>query len=261
MLSLTRQFGRLDAALRRGTWESQWAIGGTPPPPWPELAGKTLAILGYGHIGRCLARRATAFDMTVLAIRRDTSQPDAHARDEAELEKARRFAHAFRFVCPSWYAPGSTASNRLVRQASYASLAAALTFIIVKLAAWLATGSVAVLSSLVDVVRTLFFAYVALLVARFALAVDNEPMTTIEWNKSHVYPAHHVEYNYTDENTRFNAVKTGQVDLTTISGATYNQAVADVQERLQARVAEIDIEVHEEAFQYWRKFDLTKKKQ
>ena len=40
----------------------------------------------------------------------------------------------------------------------------------------------------------------------------------------------------------------------------YNQAVADVQERLQARVAEIDIDVHEEAFQYWRKFDLAKKR-
>ena len=40
----------------------------------------------------------------------------------------------------------------------------------------------------------------------------------------------------------------------------YNQAVADMQERLQARVAEIDIEVHEEAFRYWRKFDLAKKK-
>ena len=40
----------------------------------------------------------------------------------------------------------------------------------------------------------------------------------------------------------------------------YNQAVADVQERLQARVAEIDIDVHEEAFQYWRKFDLEKKR-
>src|SRR5207253_883874 len=83
MLSLTRQFGRLDAALRRGTWESPWAIGGTPPPPWPELAGKTLAILGYGHIGRCLARRATAFDMTGLAIRRDTSPPGSHARIRA----------------------------------------------------------------------------------------------------------------------------------------------------------------------------------
>ena len=43
------------------------------------------------------------------------------------------------------------------------------------------------LSTAVDVLRTLFFAYVALLVARFALAVNNEPMTTIEWNKSHVY--------------------------------------------------------------------------
>ena len=43
------------------------------------------------------------------------------------------------------------------------------------------------LSTLVDVVRTLFFGYVAYLVARYALAVDNEPMTTIEWNKSHVY--------------------------------------------------------------------------
>jgi len=44
-----------------------------------------------------------------------------------------------------------------------------------------------VLSTLVDISRTLFFAYVAYLVVRFALAVDNEPMTTIDWNKSHVY--------------------------------------------------------------------------
>lgn len=40
----------------------------------------------------------------------------------------------------------------------------------------------------------------------------------------------------------------------------YNQAVADVQERLQARISELDIEVHEDAFQYWRKFDHEKKK-
>ena len=76
MLALTRQFGRLDAALRRGTWDSQWAVGVPPPPPWPELAGKTLGILGYGHIGQALARRARAFDMTVLATRR-TPVPDA----------------------------------------------------------------------------------------------------------------------------------------------------------------------------------------
>jgi uncharacterized protein (DUF2164 family) len=39
----------------------------------------------------------------------------------------------------------------------------------------------------------------------------------------------------------------------------YNQAVADVQERLQARIAELDLEVHEEPFQYWRKFDRPSK--
>ena len=39
----------------------------------------------------------------------------------------------------------------------------------------------------------------------------------------------------------------------------YNQAVADVQERLQARVAELDIEVHEDEFQYWRKFDKARR--
>ena len=39
----------------------------------------------------------------------------------------------------------------------------------------------------------------------------------------------------------------------------YNQAVAEVQERLQQRVSEIDIEVHEDEFAYWRKFDASRK--
>jgi len=77
MLAWTREFGRLDASLRRGIWESQWAIGATPPAPWPELAGKTLGILGYGRIGQALARRARAFDMAVWAIRRDVARSNA----------------------------------------------------------------------------------------------------------------------------------------------------------------------------------------
>ena len=40
----------------------------------------------------------------------------------------------------------------------------------------------------------------------------------------------------------------------------YNQAVADVQERLQTRLAELDIESHEDEFTYWRKFDQQKKR-
>ena len=70
MLTLTRDLTRIDAALRRGTWESQWAVGAPPPPAWPELAGKTLGILGYGRIGHALAQRARAFKMTILPFRR-----------------------------------------------------------------------------------------------------------------------------------------------------------------------------------------------
>ncbi|MBP6382814.1 MAG: DUF2164 family protein, partial [Pseudomonadales bacterium] len=33
----------------------------------------------------------------------------------------------------------------------------------------------------------------------------------------------------------------------------YNKAVMDVQERLQLRVSEIDMEVHEDEFPYWRR--------
>jgi phosphoglycerate dehydrogenase-like enzyme len=71
MLALTRDFGRLDAALRQGVWESQWAVNAVSPPLWSELAGKTLGILGYGRIGQALTRRARAFDMEICAIRRD----------------------------------------------------------------------------------------------------------------------------------------------------------------------------------------------
>lgn len=71
MIALTRSFGRLDAKLREGQWESQWAVGIPAPPLWPELAGKRLGILGFGHIGQALARRAMAFDMQVCAVRRE----------------------------------------------------------------------------------------------------------------------------------------------------------------------------------------------
>ena len=77
MLALGRNFGTLDAALRRGNWESQWAVGVPAPPVWPELAAQTLGILGYGRIGRRVAQLALAFDMTVRAIRQSPTEHDA----------------------------------------------------------------------------------------------------------------------------------------------------------------------------------------
>lgn len=47
--------------------------------------------------------------------------------------------------------------------------------------------------------------------------------------------------------------------LEEIGPLVYNKAVAEVQERLQARVMELDIELHEDEFVYWRRFDKQKK--
>ena len=47
--------------------------------------------------------------------------------------------------------------------------------------------------------------------------------------------------------------------LEEIGPAIYNKAVADVQERLQARISELDLEVHEDEFQYWRKYERAGK--
>lgn len=47
--------------------------------------------------------------------------------------------------------------------------------------------------------------------------------------------------------------------LEEIGPVIYNKAVLDVQERLQARIGELDLEVHEEEFQYWRKYERSRK--
>ena len=48
--------------------------------------------------------------------------------------------------------------------------------------------------------------------------------------------------------------------LEEIGPAIYNKAVADVQERLQLRVSELDLEVHEDEFTYWRKYEKGAKR-
>jgi uncharacterized protein (DUF2164 family) len=47
--------------------------------------------------------------------------------------------------------------------------------------------------------------------------------------------------------------------LEEIGPSIYNRAVANAQERLQARVQDLDFEVHEDEFAYWRKYDKKRK--
>jgi uncharacterized protein (DUF2164 family) len=48
--------------------------------------------------------------------------------------------------------------------------------------------------------------------------------------------------------------------LEEIGPTIYNKAVADAQAAVQARVAEIDIDVHESEFGYWQKYERPAKR-
>lgn len=47
--------------------------------------------------------------------------------------------------------------------------------------------------------------------------------------------------------------------LEEIGPLVYNKAVADVQQRLQARIMEVDLEVYEDEFPYWNRFDKKRR--
>lgn len=68
------------ASFRRGRWEGNGRIGGVPH---SEAYGRTLGLIGYGHIGQAVAARAKAFGMRVIAVRKNSaSPPSGTAPDE-----------------------------------------------------------------------------------------------------------------------------------------------------------------------------------
>jgi phosphoglycerate dehydrogenase-like enzyme len=72
MLQLAIGIPRMDAALRRDEWFGSHLSG----PRHGELYGQTVGIIGYGRIGREVARRATAFGMRVIACSRTPGGTD-----------------------------------------------------------------------------------------------------------------------------------------------------------------------------------------
>lgn len=60
MLDVFRRFGASERFLREGRWES----GGFPLTR--RFSGSTVGVLGLGRIGQAIARRAAAFDTTIL---------------------------------------------------------------------------------------------------------------------------------------------------------------------------------------------------
>ncbi len=77
MLALARNVTAADGAMKRQAWERKQHVGA-------ELSGKTLGVVGFGRIGRQVARRARAFGMQIAAydpfldaevVRREEAEP------------------------------------------------------------------------------------------------------------------------------------------------------------------------------------------
>ncbi|MDE0331861.1 MAG: phosphoglycerate dehydrogenase [Nitrospinae bacterium] len=85
LLCAVRRIGWLDANIRKGLWREI-------QPPMRPLNGMTMGILGFGNIGKQVAKRAVAFDMEVIAhdIVRDEETANALGVRFVSLEELAR---------------------------------------------------------------------------------------------------------------------------------------------------------------------------
>jgi phosphoglycerate dehydrogenase-like enzyme len=75
MLALHHRFFQISGEFReRGSWATSWVQSGTPH---GEVRGSTLGIIGYGRVGREVARRAAPFGCRILAANRSARDKDA----------------------------------------------------------------------------------------------------------------------------------------------------------------------------------------
>ncbi|GAB3586946.1 Rossmann-fold NAD(P)-binding domain-containing protein [Hymenobacter daeguensis] len=105
LLALFRNIVRADGEVRQGQWRREANRG-------EEIGGKTIGLLGYGHMGRAFARRLSAFGCTVLAHDNDPAvETDGNAQlvSLAELQA--------RAEVLSLHIPYSAANHHVVNEA------------------------------------------------------------------------------------------------------------------------------------------------
>ncbi len=66
---------RMDDNLRQGDWSNSLFAQGQPH---GELMGRTLGIVGFGHIGQAVAQRAAAFGTRIVAVTRHPEGKGSH---------------------------------------------------------------------------------------------------------------------------------------------------------------------------------------
>jgi len=86
-----------DVAVKNGEWE-RFPSFSYFPIPTAELAGKTISIVGYGSIGKKVARIAEAFDMNIVVSTR--TKPADCPYEVTDIMTAVRKADILTFHCP-----------------------------------------------------------------------------------------------------------------------------------------------------------------
>lgn len=97
LLSLVGNLPRYGEAVRAGEWERSETFSYFPF-PLHELSGKTLAVIGYGSIGRGVAKVADAFGMRVIVNTR--TAPKDCPYELVSQEEAFRQADVLTVHCP-----------------------------------------------------------------------------------------------------------------------------------------------------------------
>jgi glycerate dehydrogenase len=100
LLELCHHVGLHDQAVRAGEWARSGAFSFWKA-PLIELAGKTMGVVGFGHIGRRVGELAHALGMAVLAEDQARSGPPAYQPFAwAELDEVFARADVISLHCP-----------------------------------------------------------------------------------------------------------------------------------------------------------------
>ena len=116
LMAVARRLIEGEAWVRSGTWPGMdiaQLLGS-------DVYGKTLGIIGFGRIGRCVARRAQGFQMRVLYNNRNRLAPEIETELRAEFAEMDRLLRESDFV--SLHVPLSSETRHLISTDNFAKM-------------------------------------------------------------------------------------------------------------------------------------------
>ena len=116
LMAIARRIVEGDAWMRSGTWPG-WNLDQLCG---SDVSGKTLGIIGFGRIGRAMAKRAQGFDMRILYTDAMRATPEVERDLHAEYADRDRLLAAADFV--SVHVPLLPETRRLINAATLAKM-------------------------------------------------------------------------------------------------------------------------------------------